>query len=81
MTTNRFPEFVAGAIFVAVTTTVLVIGITSCRYDKKKPEGTVSVVQWVAARDWTTTVSNKVYRMEFGFREDGMILWRRGDAP
>lgn len=40
----------------------------------------VQAVIWTKTRDWTETAGDGTrYNIEFGFRADGVVLWRRGD--
>lgn len=36
---------------------------------------------WVETKDWTTTdqTTGKTYHIEFGFRNDGSVIWKRGN--
>ena len=33
---------------------------------------------WATTKDWTMTVDGVTFQIEFGFRGDGVVLWRKG---
>ena len=44
-------------------------------------DGSILPVQWADTRDWTSTdQSGVVHRIEFGFRADGVLLWRKAEV-
>lgn len=53
--------------------------ITLMLHPPEKRTGNVQPVQWGRTRDWTTTDSGTNYAIDFGFRADGVLIWRRGD--
>lgn len=44
----------------------------------KKVEEASSIV-WAKSRDWDLNDGSEKYGVEFGFRSDGVVLWRKGE--
>jgi hypothetical protein len=66
--------------------TLLIISAMLCGCEEKLATdsdiggtGSIINVNWVRARDWTTLEHGTNYAIDFGFRQDGVLLWRRGD--
>ena len=69
----------------------MVVALAMCGCERPKPvatplkapepggTGQVQAVAWVKSRDYTITENGAVFAVDFGFRSDGVLLWRRGD--
>lgn len=63
-------------VFIGLTIFVLVFALATWFFEKRQPAHTI---KWLPTHGMTTTISNRMYRFEFGFREDGVVLWRVGE--
>lgn len=55
------------------------LGLPFGAYIQKRARSNPNVddVNWHLTRDWTITDSNITVGIEFGFRSDGYMMWRR----